>query len=139
MKHDKRVVASLAKALRESVPNEALRLSILATLYSDADTAVNNNAARVEFLKALAALADTDGMIGIIVDSTDCDHVRVATAYVIHHLEYERTASEIYSDAEGPTYIQTCTAQEARLFNPPQPRDYLLEAFEDGHSHVVYH
>lgn len=72
------------------------------------------------------------------IDSTDCDHYRVVSAYECKNIfEADRVERDAYESAEGATYINRITKVEYEDFERSE-RDYALEAFEDGHPHHIY-
>ena len=69
------------------------------------------------------------------VDSRDCDHVRGVSAHRAatgYHYLKQRDAE--YEYAEGPTFVTRITKHEYDTFEA-WSRDYLTEAYEDGHPH----
>ena len=90
---------------------------------------------RVEIAARLAQLGDR---VVMVESGMDCD-----CAYGVHWREIEsrslvaidRDVERIFDYAEGPTSVQLVNLDEAP---EPYTRDLALEAFEDGHPHVVY-
>lgn len=80
-----------------------------------------------------------NGFVVLFVDSTDCDHYRVKTAWQYQAIPSHimRTIDEIYNNAEGPTYVEIGRPSDFEDYET-EYRDYALEAFEDGHSHCIY-
>jgi hypothetical protein len=94
---------------------------------------------RISFLTALREWAE-DGKIAVMESGRDCDcveysgsaHLIDATVAAYDEL-YERTAKW----ADGPFYFTLERPSVARGVEY-ESRDLVLEAFEDGHPHVVY-
>ncbi len=93
---------------------------------------------RAALLKALDRSTDDQGMVCQVESGMDCDCVKYTHSHVRHRLSLmdEWMALEkAYEYAEGYMHI---------YFVPPKERpesysrDLALEAFEDGHPHVVY-
>lgn len=72
-----------------------------------------------------------------VVDSTDCDHARSTSARRAScgH-QYRKARERTYDDAEGITHIWRVSKAEYQRFEP-EHRDLALEAFEDGHPHLI--
>lgn len=100
---------------------------------------VHHTIAELEYISCSIARYAKNGKIGIVIDATDCDMARSVYGYVEQAVAYPiyRMMQRTYADAEGPTYIRFCTPQDAQETNYTI-RDLALEAFEDGHAHVVY-
>ena len=85
-----------------------------------------------------ARLAQLGDRVVMVESGMDCD-----CAYGVHWREIEsrslvaidRDVERIFDYAEGPTSVQLVNLDEAP---EPYTRDLALEAFEDGHPHVVY-
>lgn len=78
-----------------------------------------------------------NGKVALVVDSMDCDCVRVVSGSLVNAapLQIEQHIQRIYEEAEGTTSVWL----EAPEDMPERSeRDLALEAFEDGHPHVVY-
>lgn len=72
------------------------------------------------------------------VDSTDCDHTRVRFACAFDcYLEFAEYREQELWNAEGPTWIGEVDRAFYEGFEAER-RDMALEAFEDGHAHVIY-
>ena len=70
-----------------------------------------------------------------INDSGDCDHVRVVSAWKAKNgWHYLKDCDAIYEGAEGPEGIWRVTKAEYENHETTR-RDYMAEAFEDGHPH----
>jgi len=89
---------------------------------------------------ALAAeLSDctVNGVTGIVESGRDCDCVQYthsATRTGLTLIAFERERDSIYSWADGPCYVSLCRPDE---LPGNHSRDLALEAFEDGHAHIV--
>lgn len=78
-----------------------------------------------------------DGKVCVNERFMDCD-CAVGTGWTVipaTWVHYERCVNQIYENAEGPgsTWL---SAPENKV--EPEFRDLALEAFENGHPHVVY-
>ena len=68
-------------------------------------------------------------------DSRDCDHYRVVSACRARNgWQYLRDCDSIYEGAEGPEHIWRVTKAEYESHKETR-RDYMAEAFEDGHPY----
>lgn len=79
------------------------------------------------------------GKVAVVIHSTDCDHtsgysVEIIPANVPAFLRVER---HTYDWAEGYTSIAIDKPSVARHVDTDTVRDGILEAFEDGHAHLV--
>jgi hypothetical protein len=71
--------------------------------------------------------------------SMDCDGVYSSGVYTAKNgLDYLRTRDDAIYWAEGPVNIYL-TTEKHYLEHRPVWRDRGMEAFEDGHAHVVYY
>ena len=72
-----------------------------------------------------------------VTDGTDCDHYRVTSAgKASNGWKYLKARDDEYKWAEGPTSVYRITKKEYDEDETTR-RDYVLEAFEDGHQHWV--
>jgi len=79
----------------------------------------------------------TNRTIYLAIDSTDCDHSRSTyTQECTNRFKAEAFIADTYDWAEGPTYIKRITKQEFIEFEATS-RDMALEAFENGHPHLI--
>jgi len=84
--------------------------------------------------------AAEDGMVVLVRNGTDCDGVRYsgvtrpvkAVPYLVH-----REIEKDYEYADGPMSIGVVSPSAAREIEY-ESRDMVMEAFEDGHPHVLY-
>lgn len=82
-----------------------------------------------------------NGVVYVQVTGHDCDHstydyVRKVPATPMH---YDRFEADQYECREGPEYHNWLTAQEVQAYEPAPSRDLVLEAFENGHPHVIHY
>lgn len=93
-------------------------------------------AARAKLAEHIHACTE-NGKVAIVSDGMDCDCVRSchSSLRVAAPFAIEREVNEIHESAEGPVSVCIVKPSEA-----PEnwSRDLALEAFEDGHPHVVY-
>ena len=74
-----------------------------------------------------------------VVDSIDCDHCRsVSAGRAANGYQYLKARDNAYCWAEGPTSVCRISKKDFEGFQSYQ-RDYILEAFEDGHPHSVHY
>jgi len=79
----------------------------------------------------------TPWTIYYIIDSRDCDHLRVITAHKASNgRNYIRYQNSAYDGAEGPTSVWRVSRKEYEN-HTTSIRDYILEAHENGHAHCV--
>jgi hypothetical protein len=72
-----------------------------------------------------------------MIDSRDCDHVRVISAHRAGcGLAYLAELDAVYRWAEGPTHVWRISRKAYRE-HYTETRDYIAEAHEDGHQHSV--
>ena len=79
-----------------------------------------------------------DGRVSISYDQMDCDCVRWTDGYVVPAVPrlVERLIECVYEEAEGSVYAVWIDKPSACA--QYYARDLALEAFENGHPHVVY-
>ena len=80
-----------------------------------------------------------DGKISLNQSGMDCDCSKFtggSIEFTTPRRKIERTIDQIYNDAEGPqsVWIDYPSRKQTNT-----SRDLALEAFEDGHPHVVYY
>ena len=81
-----------------------------------------------------------NGMVGIAGAGMDCDCSKWSGPcgiYPATYYEVERALDHIYEGLDGPADFWLVTPEVAES-TPHQSRDLALEAFEDGHAHIVY-
>lgn len=93
--------------------------------------------AKARTIARLEELAQ-DGLVGFATDSMDCDCVRMSACRAIPASWYGLQAriEALYEGAEGPTSWWLCEPPARPEYSS---RDLALEAFENGHPHVVYY
>lgn len=79
-----------------------------------------------------------DDRIGLVESGMDCDCVQYChgSEYpAMRAIQFQRQRDDMYEWADGPCNLSICRPSEL-----PQnySRDLALEAFEDGHPHIVY-
>lgn len=101
---------------------------------------------RSDYLAHRAVLASTlkahaeNGMVAVIESGRDCDgvaydgRVSLIPAMVV---AYERHDQQIAEYADGPYHLSICTPSAAKSIEYTS-RDLTMEAFENGHQHVIY-
>lgn len=81
------------------------------------------------------------GKVGLITSGMDCDCAAFEYASVVDATSIARIVARIheaYDNAEGPLNFRFVTPNEAKQYQG-YSRDLALEAFEEGHPHVVYY
>lgn len=93
---------------------------------------------RAALAEQIAAHAE-GGQIGIWWESTDCDHTRATGFDLIpaQPMALVRWVYRFYDRAEGPQTWSLAGPGEAEG-GVHDVRDLALEAFEDGHPHLIY-
>jgi hypothetical protein len=131
------------KAINEVAANltsDARRLSFLGLCdreyRSQVDDRINERAAVYE---AVARCAE-NGLVALVESGMDCDCVRYANVVRYCFADPRAVLARIYeieNDAEGccSVIVERPTVAAALRYSS---RDLALEAFEDGHPHVVY-
>jgi len=91
-------------------------------------------------LKAQLDEVEYNGVIGVCESSMDCDCVKGGSARRRPRLtlieEWKRN-EDYYHYLEGPGSMWYCDPREIKR-DESWSRDLIMEAFEDGHPHVVY-
>lgn len=82
-----------------------------------------------------------NGKIGIIVAGMDCDCVKYHYEHVepvpVSMMVWQRGEQKRCDYAEGPESVHYVSPNEVQ-HGAYWSRDLVMEAYEDGHSHVVY-
>lgn len=80
-----------------------------------------------------------EGLIGFYQWSMDCDGASgdSLTLVAAVPIEIEARINSLYDNAEGPVRWDITYPAEVEEFEATH-RDHALEAFEDGHPHVLY-
>lgn len=109
--------------------------AIIADKSYGSTTSVNVN------YRAQLDAAWVDGKIGVITTSIDCDMTRGYYERVVSMpncvAALKRLADNFYDGLEGPGSIYFVRPDQIDR-SRSNTRDLALEAFEDGHPHVVY-
>lgn len=118
------------------------RLHLLAkmeSLYHKLEEATERRVRRQTFLRHIREYAE-GGQVAVVWSGRDCDGVRY-TGYVrLVEATVQAVAEHIahtYEWADGPCacYIERPSVGR---FIESHSRDLVMEAFEDGHPHVIY-
>jgi len=91
-----------------------------------------------ERIAASIARMSIDGRIGVVESGMDCDCVRYCHGRIhsgLTAIRFQRLRDDTYAWADGPCCVSLC---EPDQMPESYSRDLALEAFEDGHPHVVY-
>ena len=83
---------------------------------------------------------DLSGKVTVDVWSRDCDGVSGSYPVEIEPtLEaWDKLADSCEANAEGPWSMRIIPLEQMAEYEPQPTRDHTLEAFEDGHPHVLY-
>jgi len=121
------------------IQGEMTRLRLLSQFFfSEADEAISRNVGRFNERKLVERIAgENEGMIGLKLYSRDCDMCEGRWGEVIPASELSARIDRLYETAEGPVSYLICAPHEAESYESSS-RDLALEAFEDGHAHVVF-
>lgn len=92
-------------------------------------------------LRRTLDMAQDGGQVGVIISGMDCDcsqyhRESIRPAFNSVH-EYKNWLDEEYEYAEGPHHVHLVHPSKIDKSRNAS-RDLALEAFEDGHPHVVY-
>ena len=116
--------------------NHGQRGKLAAKLYEELDEAITARGALADRIRRCAQ----NGMIAMVESGRDCDGVQysgkvklVPATMAAYVEEYNRTAEW----ADGPFCFTVMSPSEA-LRVQYTSRDLVMEAFEDGHPHVIY-
>ena len=96
-------------------------------------------AERAHIKTVLDKYVDEHGRVGVVESGMDCDCVSYCYGRV--HADMTVTAflkrrDDIYAWADGPCYVSICAPHD---LPDNYSRDLALEAYEEGHPHVVYY
>ena len=97
---------------------------------------LERRAERAERMRALSEGGD----VAIVHGSRDCDGVRVDGCVTIiraHPLALEKWEALQDKWADGPWWASLARPSDVATLRPTS-RDLTLEAFENGHPHVIY-
>ena len=100
---------------------------------------VEGKLARKQRLKDEIISSTENNEFALNISSTDCDHYHSVSSYIYNSdtplMEIFNTIEALYEHCEGPTnHWISKPSEKAQDYS----RDYALEAFEDGHPHVIY-
>ena len=121
---------------------EGKRLHLLAMLekhHCRLQTATEARQRRQALIRRIKDCAE-DGAVAMVWSGRDCDGVRyTGSVYVVDASikEVDREAAHTYKWADGPCSFYIERPSVAREIKRTS-RDLTLEAFEDGHPHVIY-
>lgn len=118
------------------------RLRILDRMYGDKLYEAHARAqARLRENRIIEHCRATGQKVALVWSGMDCDCVRYSGSVGLHEPNRKAIDASIeheYEWADGPCGYYMCTEEEARKVERTS-RDLALEAFEDGHPHVVYY
>ena len=100
---------------------------------------VEGKLARKQRLKDEIISSTENNEFALNISSTDCDHYHSVSSFTYNSdmplMEIFKRVEELYEYCEGPTnHWISKPSEKAQEYS----RDYALEAFEDGHPHVIY-
>jgi len=100
------------------------------------DLGYDRLAARAELAQKIRTCAK-NGEVGVVESGMDCDCLKYVHSYLLAAVPFavERWIDESYEAAEGPLCVGV---EHPDKLPENESRDLALEAFEDGHPHVVY-
>lgn len=95
--------------------------------------------AHVKLKRQLRMRKRADGKVAVEIWQRDCDMAEFTRMAVIDATTeaYHKLEDAVAQNAEGPYTLRVLSPVEAAAFKP-ESRDRALEAFEDGHPHVIY-
>lgn len=115
---------------------EAWRLKVLNSYKDGLHGRINERAAILARLQACAR----DGKVGLVESGRDCDsvdYVHPAGTIEPTLLAYFTRERHMREWADGPCHLSIVTPEDEEK-TPWESHDRVLEAFENGHPHVVY-
>lgn len=132
---------------------QLLRLKLLADIYPDMqrpaakrlwrrelrDAQYTDALASKSAFKARLDSLSVNGYVVICVNSVDCDMTHASYTRLIPAslMACQCEEADIYNGAEGPTSVDYASPYDVEP-NQYETNDLALEAFENGHPHVVY-
>lgn len=125
-----------AETVRKTIPMSlpfALRMKAMSLFCGHVDDVINK---RAEHKARVLHCTDSSGNVGLIIDSTDCDHCRSVYSRIVPASQVDAEIARIYDSAEGRTFVQIVKPVTLAGFIGSS-RDLALEAFEDGHPHCI--
>lgn len=102
---------------------------------------IEHEAKRDNLRRRLVAAACPDGRVAIDVWSIDCDGCSGSSLSWLEEPtleEWTRLQCDIEEWAEGRWEMTIVPAADLDTYEPAPFRDLALEAFEDGHQHIIY-
>lgn len=137
-KHDADTTRCLLETLA-GISNEGRRWKLAhKTFHHAVREAHERTQARRDYLARLFALAE-DGKIAVVHSGRDCDGVAYSGCVTIVDATVKAVQEHIDHQtkwADGPMWFDLDRPSAAAAIEY-QSRDLTLEAFEDGHSHVI--
>jgi hypothetical protein len=131
--------SGIVKFAREHV-REGRVLRFLDRHFADSlQEATDRRMQRQGFLNAIANRAE-GGKVAVVWSGMDCDCVRFSGVVSIVDADKASVEAHIereYEYAEGPLSFYITKPSDAAKIHY-ESRDLAMEAFEDGHAHVVY-
>lgn len=97
-------------------------------------------AERQTLRKRLAECATNNNTVFVHRHGRDCDgvtHSRLVE-FPANIDGYTAAVDNVLEWADGPEYFDILTPEQATRFQPEPQRDLNMEAFENGHPHVIY-
>lgn len=93
-------------------------------------------AQRADLYKRIAECTE-DGEVAVVYSGMDCDCVKFCHSHIFKAipLAIDREIEGAYEWADGPMSVGVCKPSERP---EAYSRDLAMEAFEDGHQHIVY-
>lgn len=95
---------------------------------------------RIKLKELIAERSTPEGVIHVEESGMDCDGVRYSGSMTTIQANIE-ALDDLYDErgesADGPFYLSVCTAEQAAEITY-QSRDLGMEAYEDGHPHILY-
>ncbi len=134
-----REAAASLRQYGQHIP-EYRRLSILDKYWREDNRTRNYLQKRRSMHKAIRDLSE-NGEIAVVWSGMDCDCVQYSGSVSIIDADWRSVQEHIdnqYEWAEGPLYYSFEKPSVAEKIEY-ESRDLALEAFEDGHPHVIYY
>ena len=91
---------------------------------------------RAELQSRIDELSDSGGYVGVVESGRDCDMVSYCDgrARRLTAIQFQQLRDHTYEWADGPCCVSLCSTD---AMPESYSRDLALEAFEDGHAHIV--
>lgn len=138
-RYQNRQFAKFAKAMRKANINFGLKMSIMALTHQDLCCTKDLNE-RMSWHKGIAKLAE-NGTIAVVWSGMDCDCSAFENDVWIVPADWRSIEEHIhdrYKWADGPIGYFLQKPSIAKALHRSS-RDLALEAFEDGHPHLIYY